>query len=264
MEKLNPHSFDSFTVGRTAKIRLIVILTLLFGLAAVLLPPISQPLDYHHFADIHAFFGIPNFLNVISNLSFILTGLAGFRVLSRIGEQNFQKEKIFWRIFFSGSIATGIGSAYYHFAPDNSHLIWDRLPMTMVMMSFLAAIFSDRIGTRIGRRMLAPAVLLGIGSVLYWGMSDDLRPYIFVQFFPLLLIPVLIGIFPSRFLATKYLVSLMGFYVLAKLTEHFDGQIFGVLKFVSGHTLKHLIAAVGIFQMVAMLKNIRLGGRVRG
>src|SRR3978361_1364001 len=46
-------------------------------LAAMIVPPIPQPLEYHQFADQRVFFGIPNFFDVVSNIAFLLVGTAG-------------------------------------------------------------------------------------------------------------------------------------------------------------------------------------------
>ncbi len=40
-----------------------------------------QAAGYHEFADTRIFLGIPNFLNVISNIPFLLVGILGLRFL---------------------------------------------------------------------------------------------------------------------------------------------------------------------------------------
>ena len=51
--------------------------SILVVIAAMILPPVAQPAEYHQFADQRNFFGIPNFNDVISNLAFLLSGGAG-------------------------------------------------------------------------------------------------------------------------------------------------------------------------------------------
>ena len=52
--------------------------------AAFWFSPIPQDPTYHEFADRRTFFGIPNFWNVFSNLSFVLVGAFGLRMVSRL------------------------------------------------------------------------------------------------------------------------------------------------------------------------------------
>ena len=49
-------------------------------------------------------------------------------------------------------------------------------------------------------------------------------------------------------------------YVAAKLLEHFDGQIFATLSVISGHSLKHVAAAIGVYFYWRYLR-IRVGVR---
>src|SRR5262249_12639094 len=83
----------------------------------------------------------------------------------------------------------------------------------------------------------------------------DLRPYYFVQFYPGAAIPLMLLIFPRRYTGTLYWFMALGCYILAKYCEHpYDGQIFHALgNTLSGHTLKHLLAALGAFCILIML-----------
>jgi hypothetical protein len=46
----------------------------------------------------------------------------------------------------------------------------------------------------------------------------------------------------------------VGFYVLAKILETADRQVFGLGRIVSGHTLKHLAAAAAGYWILRMLQ----------
>ncbi|PYU18912.1 MAG: hypothetical protein DMG30_26090 [Acidobacteria bacterium] len=109
-----------------------------------------------------------------------------------------------YAVFFLGVALTSIGSAYYHWAPDNGRLVWDRLPMSIAFMSLLAAIITERITVNAGLRSLLPLMALGIASVLYWHLTElkgqgDLRLYGLVQFYPVMAIPLLLTLFPARY-----------------------------------------------------------------
>ncbi len=226
------------------------------------LPPIPQNLDYHNFADGRAMFGVANFLNVASNFPFILVGAAGLRFLLRKeGRESFLHlpERWAYAVFFAGVAFTSIGSSYYHLAPDNDRLFWDRLPMTLGFMSIFAAVISERINVRTGIRLLAPLLLIGLVSVLYWRITEargegDLRLYAVVQFYPLLAIPFLLGLFAPRYTrGAKYLAAL-AVYGAAKVFELADAQFFSAGAVVSGHSIKHIVAALSALLILDMLK----------
>src|SRR5262249_40741620 len=119
-------------------IRALVALSALCLAAALLLPAMPQPLAYHEFADRRAYFGIANFLDVVSNVAFLLAGVAGLAVAVR-ARTRFQHlvERVPYAIFFAGMLLTAVGSAWYHLAPDNARLFWDRLPMTIAFTALV-------------------------------------------------------------------------------------------------------------------------------
>jgi hypothetical protein len=218
--------------------------------------PISQPLAYHNFADNKGFLGIPNFWNVVSNLPFLVFGLMGLGQLIAVKESPSHKEFVYyWMVFFSGVALVCIGSAYYHWTPNNSTLVWDRLPMTLAFMSFFAFIVAERVNKRVGLILLPTLLLLGIGSVWYWDFTEaagvgDLRPYGLVQFLPMIEIPLICFLFPVNNREVKFLFYAFGWYALAKVLEHFD-QNFFVLTFdlMGGHALKHLAAGMAVYAL---------------
>ena len=142
-------------------------------------PPWPQDLVYHNFADTRAFFGIPNFWNVVSNAAFLIVGVAGLRDDP---------------LMAAGLILTAFGSGYYHWSPSSQTFFGDRLPMTIVFMAFYAAFLDDRLNIR---RARWPLVILGVASVVWWRWTDDLRPYIMVQFFPIVSLPFLLYFCPA-------------------------------------------------------------------
>jgi hypothetical protein len=217
-------------------------LPFLFGLAAISLlglllfvPPIPQPQTYHRFADEHTMFGIPNFWNVVSNLPFVMVGALGlYRVRGNWAAST----------FFLGVFLTGFGSSYYHWAPNDLGLFWDRLPMSIAFMAALAYVIEERIDERTGQMLLWPLILLGIVSLLVWIKTGDLRLYAWVQFFPCVVLPLMFALLAPKFTGTVYWFAAAGLYVLAKLLEHFDAAIFAATEhLMSGHALKHVAAA---------------------
>lgn len=228
----------------------------------VAVDPIPQDLAYHDFADRRQLLGIANFSDVISNLPFLVVGVAGlFFLWGQRGNGAFvdREEERPFMVFFAGVALTAFGSAYYHLAPDNARLVWDRLPLTLVFTAFLAATLSERIAARAGLRVLWPLVALGAASVAYWHWSEsrgmgDLRPYVVVQFYPLLALLILIVFFPPRYTRAMDLLGAAGWYAAAKVCEVLDRAIFSLGEVISGHTLKHCAAAMATYWVLRMLK----------
>ena len=204
--------------------------------------PIAQDLAYHRFADTRAWWGLPNAADVLSNLFFVVVGVAGLVWLAR----HAGARRWMWVMFFVGVTLTGFGSGWYHLQPGNETLVWDRLPMAVAFMAFLAALIADRVSDRGGAWLFGPLLVLGVGSVVYWHYTDDLRPYALVQFGPLLVMPLLLARYPARQLRTSDVLLVLGWYVLAKVLERADARVFALDGgVVSGHTLKHIAAAAG-------------------
>jgi hypothetical protein len=232
--------------------------------AAAMSPPIPQPLDYHLFADTRSLLGIPRCLDVLSNVPFAVVGLLGLTVtFSRNANESspFLDPWERWpyaALFVAGAL-TSLGSGYYHLAPDNARLVWDRLPMTIGFMGLLTAILAERLSLTLSRRLFGPLLVVGAASVVYWYWTElqhvgDLRLYLLVQFGSLILVVLLLLLYPGRYPGTGYLVAGLVAYAAAKGLELADREIFSLGHIVSGHTLKHLAAAGGVMCVVAMLR----------
>jgi hypothetical protein len=231
------------------------------------LPPIPQDQGYHAFADGRTMLGIPNFLNVASNLPFLIVGVLGLAfLLGQHKDSPIQEPAERWPlvVFFTGVSLTAFGSTYYHLAPDNERLVWDRLPMTIAFMGLFASIIGERIGVRAGTWLLGPLVWLGFASVVNWQIGErrdagDLRLYGFVQFFPLLGIPLLMLLFQARYTRSGVVFIALAWYLLAKVLETgpVDHRIYSLGQVVSGHTLKHLSAATGAYCLFRMIRERR-------
>src|SRR5437764_2046515 len=211
----------------------------------LLLPPIPQDQSYHLFADRRTLLDVPNFWNVISNLPFIAVGAAGlWHVRGDPGAL----------VLFLGIFLTGFGSSYYHLSPDDGTLFWDRLPMTLFFSAILAIAIEERVNARAGAMLLWPLVAVGVGSLLLWRQTGDLRLYGWVQFFPCVAVPLMFVLFPPKYTGTSQWVVAAAIYALAKLFEYFDAAIYSAGNLLSGHTLKHLAAVAACF---AVLRHFR-------
>ena len=252
-------------ISRKTGLVVLVVITAIVAVVACLLPRIPQPQSYHMFADQRGFVGIPNFGDVVSNVPFAIVGIWGLAFLLRLSREEMSqrfvdaRERWFYLIIFFGMLLTAFGSSYYHLHPDNARLVWDRLPMTIVFMSFVAALIAERISLRVGLWLLPALLLVGIGSVVEWYLSElhgvgDLRFYGTVQAYSVLFL-LLALLLPPRYTYGWCLAVVAGFYALAKILETFDRAIFGFLEYAaSGHTLKHLAAAYAGYWILVMLR----------
>lgn len=233
---------------------------------AWLLPRIPQPLQYHQFADWHVCFGVAHCFDTSTNALFVLAGLAGLHFLSGAAAQRAfidPREALPYRLFFLAAILVGFGSGYYHLAPDNSRLVWDRAAISLALMSWLAAILCERVSLAAGLHLLPLLLAAGLGSVGYWGWSEargsgDLRAYGVMQFYPILLIPLLLRLYPPRYSGDKDIFAVIGLYLLALLCDLTDRPIAVLTGVVSGHTAKHAIAALAMYWVVVRLRRRRI------
>ncbi len=253
------------TLSPRQRLQLLLALAVPVLILTFIQPPIAQSPTYHQFADSRTLFGVPHFLNVVSNGPFLIVGVLGLLALGRWRRRNGWpafaapiEERPYVVLFFAVAV-TSVGSAYYHLAPNNTHLVWDRLPMSFGFMSLFAAVIMERIDRRAGLRLLAPLVVLGIGSVVYWYVSElrlhgDLRLYADVQYYPMLVIPLVAVLFRSRYSLASEVYGIILIYAAAKAMELLDRPVYQLLGVVSGHTLKHLLAALATFWILRMLR----------
>jgi hypothetical protein len=264
-----PH--DWRRARRLFRLRLLLIAAL--GVVAVAWlvtsDPIAQPLSYHLFADRRKLLGVLHCCNVVSNVPFLAVGAVGLWFVLRPaaarpgGPFRHAAERWPYVVFFLGVALTAFGSSYYHLDPNNDRLLWDRLPMAVAFMGLFSAVVAERVNLKVGLYLMPLLVAAGLASVLYWHWTEqqelgDLRFYYLVQFYPMLVLPLLLFFFPARYTGTSYLLGALGWYVLAKVFEHLlDAPIYSLGGIVSGHTLKHLAAALAALWILEMLRRRR-------
>jgi hypothetical protein len=251
-------------MSATVKTKGLLALSAILIALSFLAEPASQDPGYHHFADTRALFGIANFWNVISNLPFLIVGGAGLWFL-RTKERQGIISGLYtaYLIFFGGVCLTSIGSSWFHLAPGNNTLLWDRLPMTIAFMALFAIVIGEHVCDKSARRLLAPLLIAGATSVLYWHYTEsvgagDLRPYAVVQFLPMILIPVILLAYPSRFSLQGTYWGMIALYALSKIFEYFDFAVFEAGSLLSGHSIKHVVAAAAPALLLYGIKNRRI------
>ncbi len=254
-----------FLRTRENRLRLLAVLTVAFLSLILFREPIPQDSAYHDFADQRVLASLPHALNVVSNLPLALVGIYGLLVIGRLVRRadstSFatNSESIPYILLFLALSLTGLGSSYYHLAPDTPRLFWDRLPMSVAFMAYLGAAITERIDRRTGLVSLIPLVASGILSVLYWRATElagagDLRFYILVQGYPTLFVLLMVLLLPSSYTRGRMLITVTALYMLTRLVEICDAAIYHLGHLVSGHTLKHLLTAVAVWWIIRMLQ----------
>ena len=251
-------------MSTAARARLIVVLAVVLLGVMALVPAVPQDPDYHGFADERTWLGIPRVGDVLTNLPFVVVGLWGLWVVGRArpgphGMVRESWERGPWLAWFAGLFATGFTSGWYHLAPDNGGLFWDRLSLSVVftaMLPIMLAEFGDRAAAR---RWWLPLTALGPASVCWWIWTEsrgagDLRLYGFLQGLPLLVVPLCVLLLPARYPRRHDWLWVLAFYVVAKLGEAGDAWIYHATGIVSGHSLKHLAAAGAGWWLLRMLR----------
>jgi hypothetical protein len=244
---------------------LLLVPAVVIGVVALFVPAIPQSMAYHQFADQRGWLGIPNFGDVASNLPFAIVGIWGLIFLLKPGAGSRfadSRERWIYILMFAGLLLTAFGSAYYHLAPDNARLVWDRLPIMLCFMALVDAIIAERVNVNAGLWLLPVLLAIGAGSVLQWRASElrehgDLRFYAAVQVYSILVL-LLVLLLPAKYTRGSDFAVVVGLYVLAKILETSDRQVLAVGHIVSGHTLKHLAAAAASYWILRMLQKREL------
>lgn len=247
-----------------------LLIILCAGLGLVLYGPIAQPEGYHEFADRRGLFGVPNAADVLSSAGFAIVGLWGLaRLWPARGHRALSAAWPGYGLFLIALALAAAGSAFYHLAPDNARLVWDRLPIALACAGLLAAVRADSRPDTNGRLAVVVLAIAALASVIWWRLTDiagagDLRPYVLVQASPLVLIPAWHAIYGAPRDERIAFGAAILLYVGAKAAELNDQALFSALQWVSGHTTKHLLATAASAVITSQLiRRLRPGTRKR-
>lgn len=265
----HPHTVSPARIPGSSRAGWLIVPVLAAALALWLHGPITQPAHYHTFVDARAWGPLPNAANVLSNLPFLITGGWALWVLARVRDASPALPA--WRIFAAALVCTSLGSSLYHWSPSTDTLALDRLPIAWACASLLIGFLAQRASPHWGRpSVLAGALVFATFAVASWwtgdrwGTGGDLRWYAAVQFMPMLLVPatLLLRVRPTHAGAVPahdwWVVLVL--YAGAKLAEMADQRLMAWLGVMSGHTLKHLLAAAAAAWLLqAVLRPISCG-----
>lgn len=228
--------------------------------------PIPQDPTYHQFADTRAFLGIVNFADVASNLAILLPALAGCWMVSRRDawrQFSTVAERSFAFVFFLAIAAAACGSTWYHLAPDDHRLLFDRLPIGLAFTALIAWLITERTAPgKLAVVSLLPWIALGPACVLWWYQGQiarygDLRPYLLLYAFVFVLTPLLLLTHSPYDRQQGYWWAYLAF-CLGMAGDRLDHPIHQALGgAVSGHTLKHVFMGVAMLFLLRMLSRRR-------
>ena len=214
---------------------------------------------YNVFADHVTCLGIPNFTNVASNLAFVAVGLVAlvwfWAERSRFLGTRFRNrtEIALYASFFAAAILVGLGSAYYHYAPTNATLFWDRVPMTFAVAALTGAFLAERVDCRTGVVVGIALALFLPGTLVYWLASEargaeNLWPYLAGLYGSLGVATLVLVLFPSPYThGGQALVALAWFAFAMPFDKVLDGWVYSLGGVMGGHAVKHLLAALAMF-----------------
>jgi predicted membrane channel-forming protein YqfA (hemolysin III family) len=236
------------------------VVTIAGGVLLLLHGPIAQPVRYNDFADQSVLFGIPHAADVFSNLGFAFVAVGGWMLLRPWRDHSALRQGWWgYRLFLIAVFLTALGSTYYHLAPDNARLVWDRIPIGVACAGLLAAVRAEtRTDTRVARDAVV-LTLLSLLSVAWWYYTDspqrpgDVRFYLLLQGLTVVLIPLWQAIYASPRPDRIWFGVAVFLYFLAKLAELWDHELLTTVGWISGHTLKHLLATVAAGVLVGRL-----------
>jgi hypothetical protein len=253
------------TFSKRETVLLIACLALLA--LAWLAPAQTQPADYHAFADRGAWGGVPYAMDVLSNLPFALAGLAGGYCLWKSPPRTASNmQRAMAALFFGGLLLTAAGSSWYHWQPDDAGLTIDRCAMAVAFAGLLGVAAAGRISERAGAALGLAVLLLAPLGIRTWAATGNVLPWAALQSGGLLLL-LWMAWLPARYRALEIRWSLVILaYAAAKLLEVNDHEIYRMTgELVSGHTLKHVVAAVAAWPVVAAVWALhRKGQNVAG
>lgn len=191
--------------------------------------PMGLPPGYHDFADHARLGGLQPFGDVASNATFLVAG-AFVWIRAQTAPE---------RVLAVALVATCFGSAFYHLNPGDARLLIDRLPMAPAFAAMAAIVlFEDDEAAGL---LFTAALTLAFAVAAAYALGTGNQAFFVAGQVYVLILVLSAAVHPEKRLAAFATFAL---YVAAKLTETFDHQVLHITGFVSGHTLKHLMAGL--------------------
>ncbi|MES2965492.1 MAG: hypothetical protein V4760_16545 [Bdellovibrionota bacterium] len=248
----------------TYPIRAIASIALMVALVLLSITPLlvlGEEATFMHFADHRMMFGLKNAADVLSNFGFLIAGALGLRAVgARHGTKRDDRTLHYLGFVVFGSVlATAFGSPYFHLNPNHESLLWDRLPMAIGFAGLVSLLIADRISARAGRWSFAALAGFALWSISMWQVFEFSTPYSALQAGSLVAVVLIAWLHPKGRLENRFIWLASAGYLVAKLFEVSDAPLYELTGFVSGHSLKHVMAALAIYALAAAFEHIDRG-----
>lgn len=254
------HQVDTTGASRPAELALLLAVAALAALAA-LLPATGLPAGYHDFADQRTLLGLPHALDVLSNLPFAVMGAWGLWWLRRVPLDRLgTAQRGLAVLFFVGLMATAFCSSSYHLDPHDAGLCIDRVGMSLAFAGLLGLAAADRISARAGVALAALVAVAAPATALVAWLGGNMTPWAVLQGGGLVLLAALALRRPQPRALGFSIIGVIAFYAVAKALELADAPVFALTQqLISGHSAKHLVAALAGWPVVRALQSLARG-----
>ena len=258
------HQVDTTGTSRPAELALLLAVAALAALAA-LLPATGLPAGYHDFADQRTLLGLPHALDVLSNLPFAVMGAWGLWWLRRVPLDRLgTAQRGLAGLFFIGLMATAFCSSSYHLDPHDAGLCIDRVGMSLAFAGLLGLAAADRISARAGVALAALVAVAAPATALVAWLGGNMTPWAVLQGGGLVLLAALALRRPQPRALGFSIIGVIAFYAVAKALELADAPVFALTQqLISGHSAKHLVAALAGWPVVRALQSLAQGAPAR-
>ena len=254
------HQVDTTGASRPAELALLLAVAALAVLAA-LLPATGLPAGYHDFADQRTLLGLPHALDVLSNLPFAVMVAWGLWWLRRVPLDRLgTAQRGLAGLLFIGLIATAFCSSGYHLDPHDAGLCIDRVGMSLAFAGLLGLAAADRISARAGVALAALVAVAAPATALVAWLGGNMTPWAVLQGGGLVLLAALALRRPQPRALGFSIIGVIAFYAVAKALELADAPVFALTQqLISGHSAKHLVAALAAWPVVRALQSLARG-----
>ena len=254
------HQVDTTGTSRPAELALLLAVAALAALAA-LLPATGLPAGYHDFADQRTLLGLPHALDVLSNLPFAVMGAWGLWWLRRVPLDRLgTAQRGLAVLFFVGLMTTAFCSSSYHLDPHDAGLCIDRVGMSLAFAGLLGLAAADRISARAGVALAALVAVAAPATALVAWLGGNMTPWAVLQGGGLVLLAALALRRPQPRALGFSIIGVIAFYAVAKALELADAPVFALTQqLISGHSAKHLVAALAGWPVVRALQSLARG-----
>jgi hypothetical protein len=209
----------------------------------------------HPFVDARTLWGIPNAMDVLSNLPFAFFGVWGLWRVLRVRTLP-TATRIASSVFFAGFILTCAGSSFYHWTPDAWGLALDRAGMACAFAGVLGLAIAERVSLRAVHWAWGSVFITAMLSIALNYVAGAIAPWAVVQFggMAVVLWAATLRAQPGA-LAVRWGV-VIAIYALAKLLEMGDAAVFHLTQeWISGHSLKHIAASLAALPVIIALRH---------